>query len=189
MMTGTTNQAADASDLTNVELAARLRMTLGRLNRRVRQHGPQTLSSSQASTLASVEALGPVRLGDLAAHEGVTAPTQSRLVASLEHQGLLRRMPDADDRRATLLAITPQGRRQLERLRGERSAFLVLRLGTLSCEQRQALVMALGALEALAESPVTGPLPPEPVPSQSVPSEPVSSEPVSSEPVSSKPRD
>jgi DNA-binding MarR family transcriptional regulator len=152
-MTGVTNQVPDAEGLTNVELAARLRMTLGRLNRRVRQHGPQSLSSSQASTLASVEALGPVRLGDLAAHEGVTAPTQSRLVASLEQQGLLRRMPDSEDRRATLLDITAQGRRQLDQLRGERSAFLVGQLSTLSPEQRTALVAALDALESLAENP------------------------------------
>jgi DNA-binding MarR family transcriptional regulator len=152
-MTGVTNQAPDAGDLTNVELAARLRMTLGRLNRRVRQHGPQTLSASQASTLASVDALGPVRLGDLAAHEGVTAPTQSRLVGSLEHQGLVRRMPDSEDRRATLLAITAQGRRQLEQLRGERSAFLVSQLTRLTPEQRSALVAALDALDVLAENP------------------------------------
>lgn len=156
-MTGVTNQMPDGTSLTDVELAARLRMTLGRLNRRVRQYGPQTLSSSQASTLASVEALGPVRLGDLAAHEGVTAPTQSRLVGSLEQQGLLRRMPDSGDRRATLLAITVQGRRQLEQLRGERSAFLVGQLGMLSAKQRGALVAALDALEALAESPAGDP--------------------------------
>jgi DNA-binding MarR family transcriptional regulator len=152
-MTSVTDQVPGAEGVTNVELAARLRMTLGRLNRRVRQHGPQTLSSSQASTLASVEALGPVRLGDLAAHEGVTAPTQSRLVASLESQGLVRRMPDSEDRRATLLAITPQGRRQLEQLRTERSAFLVAQLGRLSAEQRATLVAALEALEVLAENP------------------------------------
>jgi DNA-binding MarR family transcriptional regulator len=152
-MTGVTNQVPEAEGLTDVELAARLRMTLGRLGRRVRQHGPQTLTSSQASTLASVDALGPVRLGDLASHEGVTAPTQSRLVASLENHGLLRRAPDSDDRRATLLAITAQGRRQLEHLRNERSAFLVEQLGTLSPEHRAALVAALDALETLAESP------------------------------------
>src|SRR3569833_1932274 len=124
-MPGVPNQVPAAEGLTNVALAARLRMPLGRLHRRVRQLGPQSLSSSQAPTLASGEALGPVRLGDLAAHEGVTAPTQSRLVASLEQQGLLRRMPDSEDRRATLLDITAQGRRQLAQLRGERSAFLV----------------------------------------------------------------
>jgi DNA-binding MarR family transcriptional regulator len=156
-MTGVTNQVPDAEGLTDVELAARLRMTLGRLHRRVRQHGPQGLSSSQASTLASIETLGPVRLGDLAAHEGVTAPTQSRLVGSLEQQGLLRRMPDAEDRRATLLAITAQGRRQLDQLRGERSAFLVGQLGALSDGQRTALVAALEALEVLAENPSAGP--------------------------------
>ena len=151
-MTGVTRQVAETEGLTDVELAARLRMTLGRLNRRLRQHGPQTLTSSQASTLASVEAIGPVRLGDLAAAEGVSAPTQSRLVASLEAQSLLRRTPDVDDRRATLLEITPEGRRQLEQLRTERSAFLVERLGTLSPAQRAALVSALDVLEDLAET-------------------------------------
>lgn len=139
--------------LTDAELASRLRMTLARLSRRVRQHGPQTLTASQASTLATVETLGPVRLGDLAAHEGVTPPTQSRLVASLENQGLLRRTPDRVDKRATLLAITAQGRRQLEQLRTERSAFLVERLSTLTPDQRAALTNALDVLEALAESP------------------------------------
>ncbi len=152
-MNGVTDQMPEAEDFTDLELAARLRMTLGRLNRRVRQHGPQTLTSSQASTLSSLETLGPVRLGDLAAHEGVTAPTQSRLVASLENNGLVRRTPDSGDRRATLLAITAQGRRQLEQLRNERSAFLVGQIGTLSPEHRDALVHALAALEALAESP------------------------------------
>jgi DNA-binding MarR family transcriptional regulator len=149
-MTGVTRQVAETEGLTDVELAARLRMTLGRLSRRLRQHGPQTLTSSQASTLASVEAIGPVRLGDLAAAEGVSAPTQSRLVASLEAQSLLRRTPDVDDRRATLLEITPEGRRQLEQLRTERSAFLVERLGTLSPARRAALVSALDVLEDLA---------------------------------------
>lgn len=152
-MTGVTKGVPEAGEVTNVELAARLRMTLGRLNRRVRQHGPQTLTSSQASTLASLEALGPVRLGDLAAHEGVSAPTQSRLVASLETQGLLHRTPDVDDRRATLLDITNEGRRQLELLRTERSAFLVERLGTLSAGQRAALIAALEALDTLAANP------------------------------------
>lgn len=152
-MTGVTKDLPEAGELTDVELAARLRMTLGRLNRRVRQYGPQTLTSSQASTLSSLETLGPVRLGDLAAHEGVSAPTQSRLVASLESQGLLRRAPDTEDRRATLLDITTEGRRQLQRLRTERSAFLVERIGILSGAQRAALVAALDALDALAAAP------------------------------------
>jgi DNA-binding MarR family transcriptional regulator len=148
-MTGMTKRVPEFAD---VELAARLRLALGRLNRRLRQHGVQGLSASQVSTLASVEALGAVRLGDLAAYEGVTAPTQSRLVATLEVQGLLTRTADPDDKRATRLDITPEGRRRLEQLRNERSAFLVERLGLLTDDQRQRLVDALDALETLAEA-------------------------------------
>lgn len=148
-MTGMTKRVPEFAD---VELAARLRLALGRLSRRLRQHGVQGLTASQVSTLASVETLGAVRLGDLAAYEGVTAPTQSRLVATLEVQGLLTRTADPDDKRATRLDITAEGRRRLEQLRNERSAFLVERLGLLSLAQRQHLIAALDALEALAEA-------------------------------------
>jgi DNA-binding MarR family transcriptional regulator len=145
-----TEQVSGLQEPTDLELASRLRLALGRLYRRLRQHGPQALTASQESTLASLESLGPVRLGDLAAHEGVTAPTQSRLVTSLEEQGLLRRAPDPEDKRAARLAITAEGRRRLERLRNERSAFMVDQLATLSDRQRAAIVDALPALEILA---------------------------------------
>ena len=138
-------------DLTDAELAARLRLALARLTRRLRQHTPQSLSSSQVSTLASVEELEPVRLSDLAAVEGVSLPTQSRVVAALETHRLLVRKPDPDDGRAAQLHITTEGRERLEQLRTERSAFLVERLTTLTSPQRVALVGALDALETLAK--------------------------------------
>jgi DNA-binding MarR family transcriptional regulator len=138
-------------DLTDAELAARLRLALARLTRRLRQHTPQSLSSSQVSTLASVEELEPVRLSDLAAIEGVSLPTQSRVVAALETHRLLVRKPDPDDGRASQLQITAEGRERLEQLRTERSAFLVERLTTLTGPQRVALVGALDALETLAK--------------------------------------
>ncbi|MCW2917138.1 MAG: MarR family transcriptional regulator [Actinomycetia bacterium] len=138
-------------DLTDAELAARLRLALARLTRRLRQHTPQSLSSSQVSTLASVEELEPVRLSDLAAVEGVSLPTQSRVVAALETHRLLVRKPDPDDGRAAQLHITAEGRERLEQLRTERSAFLVERLTTLTGPQRVALVGALDALETLAK--------------------------------------
>lgn len=137
-------------DLTDAELAARLRLALARLTRRLRQHTPQSLSSSQVSTLASVEELEPVRLSDLAVVEGVSLPTQSRVVASLERDRLLVRKPDPDDGRAARLHITAEGRERLEQLRTERSAFLVERLSTLTEVQRAALADALGALETMA---------------------------------------
>ena len=139
--------------LTEEELAARLRLVLARLHRRIRQQTPLSLSSSQVSALASVEELGPVRLSDLAAAEGVSLPTLSRIVASLETQRLLVRKPDPGDGRAAQLSVTEAGRRELEELRTERSALLTQRLASLEPAQRAALEGALDALEAIARYP------------------------------------
>jgi DNA-binding MarR family transcriptional regulator len=135
----------------DAELAVQLRTILGRLGRRIRQHAPQSLTAGQISTLAGLETIGPVRLGDLADYEGVSAPTQSRIVASLQAHHLIDRTPDPDDGRAFLLAISAQGAARLAHLREERSAFLIERIAALPPEQRDALLTALPALEALAE--------------------------------------
>jgi DNA-binding MarR family transcriptional regulator len=139
------------NDLTDAELAARLRLALARLVRRLRQQTAQSLSPSQVSTRGSVEELEPMRLSDLAAVEGVSLPTQSRVVSSLETQRLLVRKPDPDDGRAAQLYITTAGHERLAQLRTDRSAFLIERLGTLTGPQRLALVSALDALEILAK--------------------------------------
>lgn len=138
-------------DLDDAELAARLRLALGRLQRRLRAQAPGGLTHSQVSALASVEELEPVRLSELAAVEGVSMPTLSRLVAGLENLHLLVRKPDPDDGRASQLHITDTGRQQLERLRTERSALLTELLATLDPAQRAALESALDALESLAK--------------------------------------
>ncbi|GAA0423651.1 MarR family transcriptional regulator [Acrocarpospora corrugata] len=138
--------------LTDVELAERLRATLSRLARRARQHAPQTLTASQRSTLSALDTLGPVRLVDLAIHEGVSAPTQSRLVASLESSGLTTRTPDPADGRASLLSLTDEGHRHLAHLREDRSAFFIAGVTALTPAQRTALTAALPALESLATS-------------------------------------
>ncbi|MEU9889903.1 MarR family transcriptional regulator [Sphaerisporangium sp. NPDC051011] len=136
--------------VTDAELADRLRKALARLSRRARQQVPQALTVSQVSTLSAVDALGPVRLVDLAAHEGVSAPTQSRLVGSLETLNLLTRAPDRADRRASLLTLTEEGRARLAQLRDDRSAFFTARVAALPPGQRAALAAALPALESLA---------------------------------------
>ena len=133
-------------------LAADLRLTVGRLARRLRQQGGSGgLSPSQLSALASVEDLGPLRLGDLAAREGVAAPTMSRVVAHLEDDGLVTRTPDVGDRRAALLKVTPAGRARLRRIRGERTALLQRRLDALTPDERRRLAEALPVLMRLTE--------------------------------------
>ncbi|MGX5681785.1 MarR family winged helix-turn-helix transcriptional regulator [Schumannella luteola] len=59
--------------------------------------------------LYGIATLGPRRPSSLAAYLHVSAPTVSRLVEKLAAAGLVTRMPDPDDSRASLVALTPAG--------------------------------------------------------------------------------
>ena len=129
----------------------RLRVALARLSRRLRRHALAGLTPTQLAALSTVEQSGPLRLGDLAAAEGIAPSTLTRMVAVLEELGYVRRDADPKDARASTLAITPQGHETLERLREEGTALLTQWLALLTADQRAALAVALPALEALAE--------------------------------------
>jgi DNA-binding MarR family transcriptional regulator len=101
-------------------------------------------------TLGTIEVHGPIRLSDLAARERVTAPTATRLVASLEERRLVRRQVNPDDRRSALLAVTALGSRMLDRTRRARTVELVRRLDRLDPADRGAVRTILPILERLA---------------------------------------
>jgi DNA-binding MarR family transcriptional regulator len=129
----------------------RLRVALARLSRRLRRHELAGLTPTQLAALSTVERSGPLRLGDLAAAEGIAPSTLTRLVAVLEDLGYVRRDADPRDARASMLAITVLGHETLERLREEGTAMLTQWLTLLSPEQHAALAAALPALEQLAD--------------------------------------
>lgn len=141
---------APARDATaHAETAARLRVVIARLARQLRQHSPGGLTPSQWSALATVETHGPLRIGDLAEREGVTAPTATRVVASLEEAGLLSRASDPADRRTSYIALTDEARRKLESTRGAQATELVQRLSEMPAADVQRLVDLLPTLESL----------------------------------------
>jgi DNA-binding MarR family transcriptional regulator len=145
---------ADASVIaaeTGVIDVTRLRVALARLARRLRRHETVGLTPTQLAALVTVEQSGPLRLGDLAAAEGIAPSTLTRLVAVLEELGYVRRDADPKDARASTLAITAEGHTTMERLRAENSALLTQRVMLLTPQQRAALAEALPALEALAD--------------------------------------
>jgi DNA-binding MarR family transcriptional regulator len=131
----------------------RLRVALARLSRRLRKHELAGLTPTQLAALATVERSGPMRLGDLAAAEGIAPSTLTRLVTALEESDYVRRHADPSDARASTLAITPRGRDTLERLRTETTLELAASLRLLTLAQRSALAEALPVLELLAEAP------------------------------------
>ncbi|MGN6474530.1 MAG: MarR family winged helix-turn-helix transcriptional regulator [Mycobacteriales bacterium] len=133
----------------HAEIAARVRVVIARLARQLRQHSPGGLTPSQWSALAMVDSHGPLRIGDLADREGVSAPTATRVVASLEELGLLSRKSDPADRRTAYIALTDEGRDKLESTRRSQSTELVQRLSEMPPQDVRKLVELLPILESL----------------------------------------
>src|SRR3954451_11304262 len=90
-------------------LAGRVEATLVRLAQLLLRTGAQPVSRTALSVLACLREAGPQRVTDLAAREAVAQPSMTALVGRLERQGLVTRTPDADDRRAVRVAVTPAG--------------------------------------------------------------------------------
>ena len=134
----------------HAEAAARLRTAIARLNRRLRQEAVGQLTLSQWSALVAVESAGRIRIGDLATHEHVSPPTATRLVASLELEGLLQREVDDGDRRSTLVSLAEPGRQALAELRRKRTEALAARLASLSPADLDRLTSALPVLDQLS---------------------------------------
>lgn len=128
----------------------RLADALARFSRAARRDLALPLGASSMAALVTVAEQGPIRLGDLARHEGVTPATLSRIVAALEEDGYAERTVDAEDRRSSWLAVTPAGRRLLDGVRHDRAALIAGRVERLTAGQREALDAALDALEALS---------------------------------------
>jgi DNA-binding MarR family transcriptional regulator len=131
------------------ELAARLRLVVGRLHRRIRIDGRESIPPLQLSALVTVEEHGPLRLSELARREAVTAPTMSRVLAALDEQGLVIRTPDPNDARGVRIVLSDEGAARLAEVRSHRTALVARRLARLDDDERQRIAAALPALEAL----------------------------------------
>jgi DNA-binding MarR family transcriptional regulator len=138
----------------DLDTAARLRVVVGRLSRRLRATPAARaagLTPTKSSVLLTVVRGGSVRLAELADAEGINPTLLSRAVAGLCQAELLERSSDAGDRRAAWVCATGNGRRLAERMRRERTDAVNAGLTELAADQRRLIEAALPALEALAE--------------------------------------
>lgn len=118
-----------------------------RLARRLRQLTDAGITPSMLSALSSVERMGPLTLGELAAAEKVQPPTMTPIVARLEGEGLVSREVDPDDRRVARITLSRQGRQLIERSRSRKTAYLARRLRALAPEDRAMIARAVVILE------------------------------------------
>jgi len=143
------------------EMAARLRLALVPLTRKLRQQNGPGLTASQASALASIARHGPLTVGDLAEIEHVSSPMITKIAKVLEEIGWVTRDADPADRRVTRLSLTPEGLRQLEQSRNRKNAWLATKLRDLDADELAAIEAAIPVIERLTEGepglPKTGP--------------------------------
>jgi DNA-binding MarR family transcriptional regulator len=104
---------------------------------------------AQLSALSVLVFGGPRSIGALARAEQVRVPTMSRLVATLERDGLATRAPDPRDGRASIVRASFRGRRILLRGRALRTAELARRLAALAPDERSALDRAAALIARL----------------------------------------
>jgi DNA-binding MarR family transcriptional regulator len=133
------------------ELAPRLRWAVTRLARRLRQEAGADLGPSQTAALATVERHGPLSPSELAEIERIKRPTVTRIARHLEQAGLIERVTDPQDGRASILSVTTEGRALLRRLRARKTAYLAKRLAALDAEDRRTLERAAELLEGMLE--------------------------------------
>jgi DNA-binding MarR family transcriptional regulator len=137
--------------ITQADLAARLRLAIARTARRLRQEAGEELSPSKTAALATIDRHGPLTPSELAARERIQRPTVTRIVARLEEDGLVQRTRDPQDRRSSLVALSPAGRELLARGRTRKDAYLARRLRELDADERATLQRAAAILERLLE--------------------------------------
>jgi DNA-binding MarR family transcriptional regulator len=132
--------------------ASEVVMAIGRVIRLLRRTGDAgSLGPGSASALGTLVRTGPMRLGDLAAAEQVTAPTMSRIVAGLEKFGYLQRTPDPADGRAHVLTATEPARALVNGFTSARVQHFADVLDKLDADERTAFVGALTKLVDLLD--------------------------------------
>lgn len=119
---------------------------LDRKMRQVEQRAGAT--GQQLSAIAAISEFGKDRLHLLANHEGVSRPTMSRLVNTLEARGWVQKNVDEGDRRTPKLSVTNAGQTILVESCKERTQILMTMMNGLSDEEGAMLNTCLRKLSA-----------------------------------------
>jgi DNA-binding MarR family transcriptional regulator len=136
-----------------VRAASDLRVTVGRIARRLRQaHAVGELTLSEVSVLYRLEHQGATSPGVLADEERVRPQAMGATLAALEQRELVQRHPDEIDRRRVTMSVTAAGRAVLVDRRSESTQRLARAIGAeFSPAEQRKLLAALPLLDRLAE--------------------------------------
>ncbi len=145
----------DLANEQTANLAEELRISIGRLNRRLREAGNfGEFTLSQTKVLAHLERAGPATVTALAEAEGMRPQSMSSIVAALKAAGMVAGSPDPQDGRQTVLSLTDKCRRTVAAARAAKQDWLFRALQSkLSPAEQQKLAAAVTLLDRLIEQP------------------------------------
>jgi DNA-binding MarR family transcriptional regulator len=134
-------------------LAAELRATLGKLKRKLREHGGWSdLTPSQVSVILRLEKDGPATVSSLARAEGMRPQSMSAVMTSLLDAGLVSGSPDPNDGRQTLMSLSRKCQKSLKESRAARQDWLTTTIQEkLSGKDQEKLAAVLELLARLVE--------------------------------------
>jgi DNA-binding MarR family transcriptional regulator/GNAT superfamily N-acetyltransferase len=108
-------------------------------------------SLTQARVLYELGSRTRIRSRDLIRELGLDPGYLSRLLKGFERQGLIKRTSSREDRRVSLLTLTPKGRAEFESLNMRSEAEITGMLAAMSAAQRKQLVDSMTAIQQLLE--------------------------------------
>jgi DNA-binding MarR family transcriptional regulator len=120
--------------------------------------GDPPLGRRHVSLLAQIGTDGERSVGELARELDLSLPAASKLTRDLEDHGLVERREDPEDRRRTVVALSPRTAKRVHAWLDQRSKPLEQALATLDTKEREAFLKGLRALgDALMEESACGP--------------------------------
>lgn len=133
-----------------VEQAARFSMTFARWTDVTCSDG---LTYQQMRLLDKLRGYGPAIMREIGGELGVSPRNMTAMVDALEHSHLVQRRPHPSDRRATLIALTPEGAATAGKLIKPRLDAMAEVFGGFSAGEQQEFYAALSRLiSAMRES-------------------------------------
>jgi DNA-binding MarR family transcriptional regulator len=97
---------------------------------------PWDITPSHARALGVLARHSEIRLSELSDRLRIAPRTATEVVDALQERGFVRRHADPDDRRATLVSLTGEGKRVSDAIRSTRAAEAERFFGTLSAADR-----------------------------------------------------
>jgi DNA-binding MarR family transcriptional regulator len=134
-------------------LATEIHAISGKLKRRLREQASAgDLTQSQLAVLGHLDRNGPTTVTALAKLEGVRSQSMGATVAALDAAGMVKGSPDPNDRRQTILSLTPACVTLIKNGRAARTDWLLKTIETkLSAKEQEQLAAALKLLNRIVD--------------------------------------